>query len=437
VVPIDGPRNQSVYGFNTNLRNPYIQNFSFTLQRALSDSTSLRLGYVGSSSVKLVRAYNVDEINILNNGFLEAYLAVQQGGTSPLMDSLVAGLGLNSTTLRSFSTVQTYFANNNPGTLAALLQSSLLTSPVGGKLIAQAGQAVNFFSANPQFANAYLVDNAGHSTYHSAQVELNRRFANGFTFQGSYVFSKALGSDSAGDSATFYSDYRTLRNGRLDKAPLAFNHAHVFRANTIYELPFGPGKLLASGSHGVLSRIVGGWQAGGIFSYFTGAPITFTGANGLNMSTATSPATQVGPMPDGSIQKVGNGVIYYPGITQITDPYVANITTLGNLRALSTLKAIAGPNGSPILVNALPGQLGALGIGTATAPPTWRLDMNLLKRIKINERFTFQIGATAQNVTNSPQFAAPTTAIGSTSFGRITATASTYRILVLQARLNF
>ena len=437
VVPIDGARNQSVYGFNSGLRDPYIQNFSFSLQRALNHDTSLRLGYVGSAGDKLVRAYNVDEINILNNGFLEAYLAVQQGGTSTLMDSLVAGLGLNSSTIRSVSTFQTYFANNNPGTLAALLQSSLLTAPVGGKLIAQAGLPVNFFSANPQFANAYLVDNAGHSTYHSAQVELNRRFANGLTFQGSYVFSKVLGSDSAGDSATFYSDYRTLRNGHLDKARLAFNHANVVAVNAIYELPFGPGKLVGTGSHGLLSRVIGGWQTGGIFSYFTGAPITLTGANGLNMSTATSPATQLGPMPSGQIQKVGNGVIYYPGITQVTDPYVANITTQGNLRALSTLKAIAGPDGSPILVNALPGQLGTLGIGTADAPSIWRLDMNLLKRVKINERFIFQIGATAQNITNSPQFGAPNTAIGSTAFGRITSTASTYRILVLQSRLNF
>jgi hypothetical protein len=187
----------------------------------------------------------------------------------------------------------------------------------------------------------------------------------------------------------------------------------------------------------VLSRVIDGWQSGAIFTYFTGAPITFTGADGLNTSLATATATQVGPMPSGSIQKVGNGVIYYPGITQITDPSVANITTLGNLRALSTLKAIAGPDGTPVLVNALPGQLGTMGIGTASAPPTWRLDMNLLKRVKINERFTFQIGATAENLTNSPQFGAPNTAIGSANFGRITSTASTYRILVLQSRLNF
>jgi len=437
VVPIDGARNQAVYAFNAGLRNPYIQNFSITLQRALTENSSLRLSYVGSTSNKLVRAYNLDEVNILNNGFLDAYLAVQQGGTSPLMDSLLAGLGLNSTTVRSISTFQTYFANNNPATLAALLQSSLLTAPAGGKLIAQAGLPVNVFSVNPQFAAAYLVDNAGHSTYHSAQAEFNRRFSSGLTLQASYVFSRALGSDSAGDSATFYSDYRTLRNGNLDKELLGFNHAHVVKVNGIFELPFGPGKLVGRNTHGVLARALGGWQTGAIFNFFTGAPLSFTGQNGLNTSSAVSTATELAPMPAGGIQKVGNGVVYFPGISQITDPSVSNITTLGNLRALSGLKAIADSSGRPLLVNALPGQLGGLGIGTLTAPFTWRLDMDLLKRIRVNERFTFQIGATAQNITNSPQFGAPNAAISSASFGRITSTASTYRVLVLQTRVNF
>jgi hypothetical protein len=445
IVPIDGTRSQAVYAFDSGLRNPYIQNFSFTIQRAFSDSLSLRTSYVGSASNKLVRAYDVNEVNILNNGFLQAFQTVQTGGTSPLMDSLLAGLGLNSTTVRSISLFQGYFANNNPAGLASLLEGSLLTSPVGGKLIAQAGLPVNFFAVNPQFTvgpsalggGAFLLDNSGHSTYHSFQVEADKRYSDGLTLQGSYVFSKALGSDSAGDSATFFSDYRTLRNGHLDKQRISFDHSHVFKLNAIYELPFGPGKPVDTGGHPILSRLVAGWQTGAIFTYFTGAPITFTGANGLNTSLATATATQVAPMPSGSIEKVGNGVIYYPGITQITDPSVANITTAGNLRALSGLKAIADANGNPILVNALSGQLGSLAIGTASAPPTWRLDMNLLKRVRINERFTFQIGATAENLTNSPQFSAPNTSIGSASFGRITSTASTYRILVLQSRLNF
>ena len=90
-----------------------------------------------------------------------------------------------------------------------------------------------------------------------------------------------------------------------------------------------------------------------------------------------------------------------------------------------------------LLVNALPGQLGGLAIGTATAPSTWRLDMNLLKRVKINERFTAQLGATAQNISNTPQFSAPNTGIGSANFGRITGTANTPRNMEFGLRLHF
>src|SRR5260370_3710483 len=193
VVPIDGTRSQAVYGFDNGLRNPYIQNFSFSLQRALSDRLSMRVSYVGSTGNKLVRAYDVNEINILNNGFLQAYQAVQTGGSSTLMDALLGGLGLNSTSLRTVSTFQSFFANNNPAGVAALLESSALTSPTGGKLIAQAGLPVNFFVANPQFTTgpsalgggAFIVDNAGHSTYHSLQVGFDKRHSRRLTLPGS------------------------------------------------------------------------------------------------------------------------------------------------------------------------------------------------------------------------------------------------------------
>jgi hypothetical protein len=134
---------------------------------------------------------------------------------------------------------------------------------------------------------------------------------------------------------------------------------------------------------------------------------------------------------------VGNGVIYFPGLTQITDPSVASLPT--GLQPLSTLKAIAGSNGSPLLVNPAPGMMGALGATTFHGPGSKALNMNVIKRIRINERFMAQIGATAENVTNTPTFANPTTSINSTSFGRITTEAGLYpvRLIVLQARFNF
>src|SRR5258708_35917337 len=62
---------------------------------------------------------------------------------------------------------------------------------------------------------------------------------------------------------------------------------------------------------------------------------------------------------------------------------------MGNIQALSGIKAISGPGGL-ICVNAAAGQLGSLGQGVMTGPGTFRLDLNLVKRVRINERISMQ-----------------------------------------------
>jgi hypothetical protein len=127
------------------------------------------------------------------------------------------------------------------------------------------------------------------------------------------------------------------------------------------------------------------------------------------------------------------------GFTQIKDPSIAYMAS--NLQAISTLKAIA-VGGTPLLVNALPGQLGTVPLTPLVGPGGKTIDVNLIKRIHVTERIVFQLGATAQNLTNTPVFANPSLAnsnINSTNFGRITgmAAGSTPRIIVLQGRVIF
>jgi hypothetical protein len=457
--PLNGLRAQSVYSFQNNLENPMIHNFNFSIQRALTNSTSLTVSYIGNIGRDLLRAYDVNEVNILapspdGETFLQAFNTVRNGGDSPFIDQLlkpVFGALPASIGLRSVSLFQGILANNNPAELAGLINGSSLSGNVGGALLAAAGLPANFFVVNPQFGTfplgssavlpggAYTVDNSGHSNYNSLQVQVQRRLQKGLTVQGSYVFSKVTGDSTAGESAIYLADYRTLRNRSLDNGVLGFNHTSVLKINGIYEFPFGPGKQFLSSSNGVLSRIVGGWQLGAIFTTFTGAPLTLTGANGLNMSFAEGvflgTANQTGALPQG-VTRVGNGVEFFPGATQVTDPQVGTIAAA--LQSLSTLKAIQ-VNGNTVLTNATPGNLGYLGNNTLAGPGGIRLDTNVAKRIRINEKFYMEIRATAENLTNTETFAAPNTNIDSTSFGKITGTAAgfTPRILVFQARLTF
>jgi hypothetical protein len=448
-IPITGTgsHTQNFFAFDQNLRTPYVQNYNFSIQRELASNTWLTLSYAGSKGTKLVRSIDTNEVNVFSNGILQAFQTLQAGGTSPLIEQIFGAGGSN--TVRTTSSTQGFLASNNVGGFANFIQTttSLGAGTIGG-LLSKGGLPANFVVANPQFASTYLTGNFANSTYNSLQVVADRRISKGFTIQASYVFSKVLGEDE-GDSPTEQSSYYTIRNMKLDKRRLIFDRTHVFKTNGFYELPFGRGKTFASNANGMVDRVIGGWQISGIFNKFSGQPLTFNAQNTFNNFAPSRGFTPnaVGALPAGGVTRLGDGVTYFSHIKQITDPGVVNLTTMGNIQSLSTLKAIADASGAPIFVNPAAGQLGALGQGVLTGPGTFRLDLNLVKRVRITERVTLQVGATAQNLTNTEQFGNPNTNINSTSFGRITGsapfsnagvgTSSPARIVVLQGRISF
>jgi hypothetical protein len=462
LVPSTGSAShvQTVYGIDPNLRAPYTQNYNFTITHELPGNLVLSVAYVGSKSSEQLRSQNLNEVNIIENGILQGFNQVAAGGTSPLIDKIfssalypaVATAGGGSNYVRTNSTTLGFFAANNPGGFANFISSTNSLTGVNGGLLTNAGLPLNYIVLNPQFLSAVYTSNAGNSTYNSGQVEVNKRFSHGMILQGSYVLSHAIG-DNEGDSTTFSASYRTMRNGHLDKRPLAFDYNNVFKVNGLWELPLGKGKLIGRNANGLVDRIIGGFEIGSIVIFQSGAPLTFSAQNTFNNAAATVStftAVQVGKLPDGKVQRVATGIQYF-NFTQITDPAVANMSS-ATLKAISPLKAIADANGNPLLINPAAGQISPLGLVSFRGPGWKNMNLNLIKHIKITERFNFQIGASAQNLTNTPIFGNPTFLINSTSFGRITtvgAGASSSigaiapvagtgaRIIVLQGRLNF
>ncbi len=100
------------------------------------------------------------------------------------------------------------------------------------------------------------------------------------------------------------------------------------------------------------------------------------------------------------------------------------------------MMAIADSSGRALLVNPTPGLLGTLSPAYIEGPSTFRLDLNVLKRVKIREKIDFQFTANFIDALNTPQWGNPNTDINSVNFGRITG-ASGNRIIVLEARVNF
>lgn len=445
-------RTQTVRVFDSNLRTAYTQNWNLSVQRELAKDYVLELRYVGSKGTKLVRGVNINEANIFasanGESVLSAYNAIRSGGESALLDRIFNGLNLgqgvvNGTTVRAGAGLRTnsntrgFFANSNVGGFAAYLNNTNNFTNIRGELLRRAGLPENFIVGNPQYSAANLSSNFANSTYHSFQAEVIKRYANGLTFQSNYTWSKALGEEE-GASQEQLDSYRNGRDRRLDKRLLSFHTPHVFRNSVIYELPLGPGRKFLSNAPGFIARAVERWQFGVIYNQFAGSPLGISsGVSSFNQFTDNTP-TLVGDFPSnqGKIKKVDNGVIFFDGLKQVTDPAVAGVTTSQGLQALSTLLAVTDASGKVLLVNPTAGQLGTLQQLYLTSPGSFRLDVNLVKRFKLRESWNFEFRADAIGLTNTPMFNTINTDINSTNFGRVTA-ASGERLFVLGLRLNF
>jgi hypothetical protein len=408
--------------------------------------------YVGTKGTRLLRGTSVNDANIYETGILEAFRITQAGGASPLLDRIFMGLtvaGLpgpvngatvrGSDLVRANSTTQGFFSSHDVGGFAAYLSNSDQFTNVRGGLLRRAGLPENFVNTNPQFSSARLFGNFGNSTYHSLQVEVNHR-AGPTQVQANYTWSRALG-DEEGNGQEQNDSFRSLRNWTNDKRLMSFHRTHVVRSNFLWELPFGPGKKFLGNTGGVLGRVLERWQIGAIYNIFSGQPISVLATlNTINQFGDDNTPVAVAPFSKGAGEAVrtGNGVVYFQGLTQVPDPSRAAMTTLNGIQGRSTLRAIADASGQLLLVNPTPGVLGSLRPRFLEGPGSYRLDMNLVKRITVREGMNFEIRADATNVLNGVDWNNPNTDINSVNFGRITGVpGSSWRIMQVGLRFSF
>jgi hypothetical protein len=443
-------RNQPIGVYDSELATGYVQNWNLSIQRELPGRMSLDIRYLGSKGTKLVRQMDINEVNIFESGILEAFLAVQSGGNSPLLDRMFNGLtsagAVIGTTvaaaqfLRSSSATRDFFANNHAGGFAEYLNNTNFANNTRGNLLRRANLPENLIVGNPQFSQARIAANLANSTYHAMQIELNKRFSSGWTLQSNYTWSRTLGETAGNSNPLIDVFYRNGRNRHLDKRLLPFHRTHAFKSNGTLELPIGPGKRFLNNGPGLLSRIVERWQIGGILNLVSGQPITLTTlTRSFNQYSNNASASLVGPLPKsyGRVDYDAVGVVYFKGLGIVRDPASAALTAQQGLNQASTMQAITDSSGQIIAVNAAPGKLGSIGPNYLEGPGQVRFDANLVKRVRIGEGKEFEFRVDAINVLNRANFDNPETNINSTNFGRITATLGGSRIIVLNARIHF
>jgi hypothetical protein len=447
-------RSAGITGYTDNLRVPYIQTFNVSIQHELTSSLTFDLNYIGNKGTRLYTTQQLNDVNIFENGFLDAFNTTRAGGNAALFDQLlmnvnVPGVGVvNGTTLtgsqalRRYTSTNQFIANGSVGALANFFNTTTAFASSGfgapGDVLRKHGLPENFFVVNPQFGSVGMVNNNGNSTYNSFQAHIAKRYAHGLTGQFAYTFSKTLGDNLIRDQ----------RNLQLSKGLLSIDRPHLFQGNVTYDLPFGSKRAFLGSSPKWVDQIVGGWQVSSSFSWVSGQLLSFTatGNNTLNFR-GTDTADLVGQLPSDYQQVVkGNGFVqYFPGMTVKTAP-TPNFGGDATLPTRFTNFVVVDNSGNIVLANPNPGKTGntAAYFPGLRAPGLLGFHATINKTFRITESKTISLRADAINLLNTPQFGYSTTSgligintnINSTSFGRITS-ASGQRTITFYARFDF
>jgi hypothetical protein len=227
-------------------------------------------------------------------------------------------------------------------------------------------------TGNTAFSEPVVVRSIGNATYNSLQAVFQKRFSHGFQFQTAYTWSHAI--DDAPDPLVAPGGNRNIARNSFnlheERGSSDYDLRHRLILNFVYELPFGPGHTYLG--HGVLGRVVGGWQVAGLSTFQSGHPFDI-------YSSRDSEYTGLSNRPD-----------------LVGDP---------------TIPADAPRNqfGPPISAFATQpfGRPGNLGRNVFTGPRYYNTDLNLSKNFALTERFNLQFRAECYNIFNRIQFDNP------------------------------
>ena len=205
---------------------PVFQNWNFGLQRAVTQSLTVGLSYVGSNAHFLGGGGRSIWSGQMDPKYLKlGNLLLQQYSAATLTQAQAA-----------FPEIKLPYANFR-GTISQMLRPF------------------------PQFSGiSDLWGDVANSNYNSFQLSASHRMSRGITFNFNYTMSKAF-DDTAGT--------RSAYNWVTEKAQ-AIDPTHVVNALVVFKLPFGKGQHWLVGNP-VAEKLVSDWQLSGITTYRSGS----------------------------------------------------------------------------------------------------------------------------------------------------------------------
>jgi hypothetical protein len=254
----------------------------------------------------------------------------------------------------------------------------------------------------PAFGAINTLSSFAHSSYHSLQTKLERRFSNGFSLLGSYTWSHAIDNSTDGENLPDPSVIpQNQFNTNAEKASSSFDIKHRLVTSFVYELPFGRVDGWLGGSR-FAQAVFSGFQIGGIFVAQTGQPV--------NLDVAGNPANTTNPVRPNRLRD-GNLARSERNVDRWFDP-----------------SAFAAPAAF---------TYGNSGRNVLRAPGLANLDFLVARNFRLTETTQLELRGEFFNLTNTAHFGRPNATIGSPQAGTITATAVPNRQVQVGLRLTF
>lgn len=215
-------------GVQPDAKTQAVNEWNFTVERALTSETSLTVAYVG--------AFGVHGLISIDPNTIPAQICAAPAGC------LAGGVGT---------------ARSRVATGASYI-------PAGRR-------------PNPYLSSGFFWYTEGNSSYNALQTNVTRRLARNLEFRANYTWSKNLDINSALTGAQSNNEAQMVLNRnnlRQDWGPSALNAEHQASFSAHYELPFGRGKQMLSAVTGFEDKLVSGWQLNGIATLLSGFPFT-------------------------------------------------------------------------------------------------------------------------------------------------------------------
>ncbi len=243
----------------------------------------------------------------------------------------------------------------------------------------------------------------GKSSYNSVQIVAAKRMSFGLNFNASYTISKQIDQ----------TNFANPQDVSLERVIASWDIPQNLQINFLYELPFGSGKRMGADLPRPARWAISGWQVSTLTRLQKGMPMSF---------------------PSGAAPTGLNPALPSPSYTEW-------FNTCTQLASGATQNCHAGEQPAWTIRQANTLQMWSSRLASVRMPGVHNVDISVIKRNRLSERFELVFRTDFINGFNSPQFfSGPVTTVTSGNFGRISGAmdqSNLPRFIQLSLKLQF